>query len=80
MQIRVGYEIIYDCPQPTPMILTLQIHFTRVSDLIVPRMVKKLELAIIEDFLSFASNPMLLYERVPRMVKQLIQPCGTQRA
>jgi hypothetical protein len=28
MQIRVGYELIYDCPQPTPMILTLHIHFT----------------------------------------------------
>jgi len=36
MQIRVGYELVYDCPQPTPMILTLQIHFTRVSDIIVP--------------------------------------------
>ena len=36
MQIRVGYELIYDCPQPTPMILTLNIHFTRVSDIIVP--------------------------------------------
>ena len=36
MQIRVGYELIYDCPQRTPMILTLHIHFTRVSDIIVP--------------------------------------------
>jgi transglutaminase-like putative cysteine protease len=36
MKIRVGYELIYDCPQPTPMIVTLHIHFTRVSDLIVP--------------------------------------------
>jgi transglutaminase-like putative cysteine protease len=36
MQIRLGYELIYDCPQPTPMILTLNIHFTRVSDIVVP--------------------------------------------
>jgi transglutaminase-like putative cysteine protease len=36
MQIRVGFELIYDCPQPTPMILALNIHFTRVSDIIVP--------------------------------------------
>ncbi len=35
MQIRVGYELIYDCPQPTPMILTLHIHSTRVSDIVV---------------------------------------------
>lgn len=36
MQIRVGYEIIYECPQPTPMVLTLHIHSTRVSDIIRP--------------------------------------------
>jgi transglutaminase-like putative cysteine protease len=36
MQIRLGYELIYDCPRPTPMILTLNIHFTRVSDIVVP--------------------------------------------
>jgi len=36
MQIRIGYELIYDCPQSTPMILTLNVHFTRVSDIIVP--------------------------------------------
>jgi len=36
MQIRVVYEIIYDCPQPTPMILTLHIHYTRASDLVIP--------------------------------------------
>jgi transglutaminase-like putative cysteine protease len=36
MKIRIGYEIVYDCPQPTPMIVTLSVHFTRVSDLIIP--------------------------------------------
>ena len=36
MQISIGYELIYDCPQPTPMILTLNVHYTRVSDIIVP--------------------------------------------
>ena len=35
MQIRFGYELIYECPQPTPIILTLNIHYTRVSDLII---------------------------------------------
>jgi transglutaminase-like putative cysteine protease len=34
MKIRVGFEIVYDCPQPTPMMLTLNVHFTRVSDLV----------------------------------------------
>lgn len=36
MQLRVGYELVYECPQPTPMILTLHIHSSRVSDVIVP--------------------------------------------
>jgi len=34
MKIRVGFEMIYDCPQPTPMVITLSVHFTRVSDLV----------------------------------------------
>ena len=34
MQINVGFEMIYNCPQPTPMILNLNVHFTRVSDLV----------------------------------------------
>ena len=36
MQIRIGYEIIFDCPQQTPMILTLSVHYSRASDLVVP--------------------------------------------
>ena len=36
MRIRVGYELIYDFPQPTPMILVLGTHLTRASDVIVP--------------------------------------------
>src|SRR2546425_9617186 len=34
MQIRVGFEMVYDCPQPTPMIFNLNVHFTRVADLV----------------------------------------------
>jgi len=36
IQIRVGYELIYDFPQPTPMILTLNIHASRVADIVTP--------------------------------------------
>ena len=36
MLIRLGYEIVYECPQPTPMLLTLNVHYTRVSDIVVP--------------------------------------------
>jgi transglutaminase-like putative cysteine protease len=34
MQIHVGFEMIYDCPQPTPMIVTLHVHDSRVPDLV----------------------------------------------
>jgi transglutaminase-like putative cysteine protease len=36
MQLRIGYELIYDCPQPTPMLLMLKIHYSRASDIVVP--------------------------------------------
>jgi transglutaminase-like putative cysteine protease len=36
MQIRVGYEMVYQCPKPTPMVLTLSIHYSRASDLLKP--------------------------------------------
>jgi hypothetical protein len=36
MKLSVGFDIVYDCPKPTPMILTLSIHYSRVSDLLRP--------------------------------------------
>ena len=37
MRIRVGYELNYEFPQPTPMIVTLNVHYSRVSDLVAAR-------------------------------------------
>lgn len=36
IQIRTGFEMEYHCPQPTPMLLSLSIHYSRASDLIRP--------------------------------------------
>ena len=36
MRIRAGYEIAYNCVQPTPMILALSVHHSRVPDLLTP--------------------------------------------
>ena len=36
LKIRFGYELVYQCPQPTPMILMLNVHYSRVSDMITP--------------------------------------------
>jgi transglutaminase-like putative cysteine protease len=34
MLIRIGYDLIYQFPQPTPLILTLQVHSSREGDLV----------------------------------------------
>ncbi|MGL4465213.1 MAG: transglutaminase-like domain-containing protein [Planctomycetia bacterium] len=34
MHIRLGYEFVLECAQPTPMILTTNVHFTRASSLV----------------------------------------------
>ena len=36
LQIRVGFEMVYDCPASTPMILALNIHHSRAPDLLRP--------------------------------------------
>jgi transglutaminase-like putative cysteine protease len=34
LRIRLGYELVYQSTQPTPMILNLNVHYTRAADLI----------------------------------------------
>ncbi len=36
MKLRVGYELQYELPQPTPMILMLNVHYSRTGDLAAP--------------------------------------------
>jgi transglutaminase-like putative cysteine protease len=36
MKLRLGYELIYDFPQSTPMILVVNIHDSRYRDIVVP--------------------------------------------
>jgi transglutaminase-like putative cysteine protease len=36
MQLRTGYELVYNFPQPTPIILVVNVHESRVPDLITP--------------------------------------------
>ena len=60
MQLRVGYELIYDCPQPTPMMLMLNIHHSRASDIVVP------------DVLT--TTPAVPLDVLPRCIRQLVHP------
>lgn len=34
--LRIGYELIYNFPQPTPVILVMNVHHSRTSDLVIP--------------------------------------------
>lgn len=36
MQIRIGYEMVYSCTQPTPIILTLNVHSSQAENLVKP--------------------------------------------
>jgi len=40
MRIRAGYEITYECPQPTPMLLLLNVHSSRYQDLETPDVIR----------------------------------------
>src|ERR1700712_2861251 len=40
MRIRLGYEITYECPQPTPMLLLLNVHSSRYQDLETPDFIR----------------------------------------
>lgn len=69
MQIQLGYELIYDCPQPTPMILTLSIHYTRVSDIVVP-----------DHLITSPSIPMTAYrDGFGNWCSRIVAPAGELR-
>src|SRR5271163_3181061 len=36
MLIRVGYELGFYCPQSTPMILMVNVHYSRAADIVSP--------------------------------------------
>ena len=69
MRIEVGCELLYDCPQPTPMLLLLNIHYSRASDLEVP------------DFLRITpAVPVTAYrDSFGNWVSRVVAPAGLTR-
>ncbi|GEM_PF-3650842 len=57
IKIRVGYEMIYDFPQATPMIMVLGTHFTRASDEGLYRRGRMRPFAILIDGFRENKNP-----------------------
>jgi|HubBroStandDraft_1064217.scaffolds.fasta_scaffold56088_2 transglutaminase-like putative cysteine protease len=56
MQIRVGYELTYTCPQATPMILALNIHASRAADIVIPDAVRTAPSTPITGYLDSFGN------------------------
>ena len=69
MQIRVGFDLTYDCPQPTPMIVHLNVHFSRASDLVRPDLLR-----------TVPSVPTSAYrDSFGNWVTRLVAPAGRMR-
>jgi transglutaminase-like putative cysteine protease len=67
MHIRVGYEIVYHCPQPTPMLLMLQIHHSRIRDIVEP-----------DNLVTCPYVPLTAYRDVfGNWCSRLVAPAGT---
>ena len=69
MHIRIGYSLTYDFVQPTPMIVTLNVHYSRVSDLLAP-----------DTMVSSPSTPFVSYrDSFGNWCNRLVAPAGTFR-
>ena len=72
MQIRAGFELIYEFPNPTPMILALNIHHSRTADLLRP-----------DELTTDPAVPVIAYrDKFGNLCSRLIAPpagCGWRR-
>jgi transglutaminase-like putative cysteine protease len=69
VQISVGYEIIYEHPKPTPMLLTVHIHQSRASDIVVP------DDLVIDPHLAVRSY----YDKFDNRISRIVAPSGRIR-
>jgi transglutaminase-like putative cysteine protease len=56
MHIRAGYEITFDCQKPTPMLLVLSIHPSRVPDLLTPHAIMFDRDVTVQDYVDGFGN------------------------
>ena len=56
MRIRAGYELVYECPMPTPMILCLNIHPSRRVDLLTEQILTFTPLVEAWDYVDSFGN------------------------
>ena len=66
MQIAVGYEFIWELPKPTPMLLTVHIHYSRASDL-----------AVVDNLVTVPSVPVTGYRDLfGNWISRIVAPVG----
>ena len=56
MKIRIGFDIAYECTQPTPMLLSLHVHPSRQHDLIEPDLLTSDPPLAITDYIDGFGN------------------------
>ncbi|MGO4727111.1 MULTISPECIES: transglutaminase-like domain-containing protein [unclassified Inquilinus] len=56
MRIRVGFDLVYDCPQPTPMLVMLRIHPSRDADVTTPDLLRTDPAVPIETYVDSFGN------------------------
>ncbi len=66
MQIRAGFEIQYECPRPTPMLLVLSVHPSRMPDLIGPHRIEFSQPVAARDYHDLFGN----------IVTRIVAPAG----
>ena len=69
MQIGVGYKLTYNLPQSTPMLLTVNIHYSRTSDLVMP-----------DHLVTFPAVPVIGYRDLfGNWISRIVAPAGQIR-
>lgn len=56
MRIRTGFEIVYECPVPVPMLLTLSVHPSRRDDLETPDWLRTEPMLLVRQYLDGYGN------------------------
>lgn len=56
MRIRLGYELVWDVPAPTPMILMLYVHPDREGDLLTPQRLRTEPAVVVTDYADSFGN------------------------
>ena len=69
MHIKIGYELVFEVPSPTVMLLALYVHPSRQKDLLGPEVLNTEPYVPVEDFIDSFGNK----------VARIVAPTGTLR-